>query len=108
MTGFGWVLMIAGILVADRFGFPEFLLVILGTLFLVNGVLHLASSVATAKYNPGLLTGTLIWGPLGAVTLMPLHGNMRGVRFLAGMAIGAGIQGAVSLLSLSGGKFSKA
>ena len=55
LTGTGWILMIAGIPVAQRFGFPQLAMVILGTVFLVNGVSHTVTSAVTARYNPGLV-----------------------------------------------------
>ena len=104
MTGFGWVLMIAGIPVAQMFGFPQLTMVILGTVFLVNGVSHAVSSAVTARYNPGLVTGMLIWIPLGLVTLVQLRERMSATRYLTAILIGVGIQAVVSLLSLKGGK----
>jgi hypothetical protein len=108
MTGFGWLLMIAGIPVAQRFGFPQLSMVILGTVFLVNGVSHTVSSVVTARYNPGLITGILIWIPLGLVTLVQLRERMSAARYLTAILIGVGIQAVVSLLSLKGGKLFRA
>jgi hypothetical protein len=104
MTGIGWVLMIAGIPLARMFGFPQLLMVILGTVFLVNGVSHAISSMVTARYNPGLVTGMLIWMPLGIVTLVQLRERMRAARYLTALVIGVAIQAVVSLLSLRGGK----
>ena len=108
MTGFGWLLMIAGIPVAQRFGFPQLSMVILGTVFLVNGVSHTVSSVVTARYNPGLITGILIWIPLGLVTLVQLRERMSAARYLTAILIGVGIQAVVSLISLKGGKLFRA
>ena len=104
MTGFGLVLMVIGVLVAERFNFPETLLVILATLILVNGLSHTISSALTALYNPGLVSGALIWIPLGAATLIHLRGSMHLQRYLMAMAVGIAIQGAVSLLAIKGGK----
>ena len=104
LTGTGWVLMIAGIPVAQRFGFPQLSMVILGTVFLVNGASHAVSSAVTVRYNPGLVTGMLVWIPLGLVTLVQLRERMSGARYLTAILIGVGIQAVVSLLSLKGGK----
>ncbi len=35
----------------------------------LNGSAHVAASVVTASYSPGLLSGLLLWVPLGAYTL---------------------------------------
>lgn len=108
LTGFGWVLMIAGIPLTQVFGFPQLAMVILATVFLVNGLSHTISSAVTVKYNPGLVTGMLIWIPLGIVTLFQLRERMSAARFLTGIAIGVGIQAVVSLLAIKGGKLFRA
>ena len=104
MTGLGCLLMVAGIVLAWRLNFPQLLLVILGAVVFANGLSHTVSGVLTARYNPGLLTGILIWVPLGAVTLAQLKGRMSGGRYLTGLAVGIGIQVVVSLLSSSGSR----
>src|SRR5947209_13504675 len=72
LTGLGCLLMIAGIVIADRFHFSQLLLVILAAVVLVNGLSHTITAARTAKYNPGLWTGILLWIPLGALTLLRL------------------------------------
>lgn len=108
MTGAGLVLIIAGIPLAYTFRFPQLLMVILGTVFLVNGVSHTISGVVTARYNPGLLSGMLIWIPLGIVTLVQLRERMSAARYLTAMAVGVAIQAVVSLLALKGGRLFRA
>ena len=108
MTGVGLALMIVGIPLAYTFKFPQLLMVILGTVFLVNGVSHTISAVLTARYNPGLLTGILIWIPLGIVTLVQLRDRMSAARYLTAVAGGVAIQVVVSLLSLKGGRLFRA
>lgn len=108
MTGIGLVLIIVGIPLAYTFGFPQLMMVILGTVFLINGVSHTISGVVTARYNPGLLSGMLIWIPLGIVTLVQLRERMSVARYLTAVAVGVGIQVVVSLLSLKGGRLFRA
>lgn len=108
MTGTGCVLMVVGIPLARMLGFPQLTMVILATVFVVNGVSHTVSGAVTARYNPGLVTGMLIWIPLGIVTLIQLRERMSAARYLTAVLIGVAIQGVVSLLSLKGGRlFSK-
>jgi Protein of unknown function with HXXEE motif len=101
LTGLGGVLMIVGIMLAAQFKFPQLLLVIFGALVLANGLSHTISGVSTAKYNPGLISGVLLWIPLGAITLLRLKGSMSGHRFFTALVIGVAIQVVVSLLSVS-------
>ena len=108
MTAIGLVLLIVGIPLAQMFRFPQLLLVILGTVVLVNGISHGVSSLVKASYNPGLISGILIWIPLGVITLAQLRDRMSTIRFLTALAIGLAIQAVVSVLSLRGGKLFKA
>jgi len=107
LTGLGGLIMIAGIVVAERLNFPQLVLVIFGTVVLVNGLSHTVTGVLTARYNPGLFTGILLWIPLGAVTLARLNGGMSAGRYFTGIALGVGIQLAVSLLAKSGGSIAE-
>lgn len=43
--------------------------VTLAVIVLVNGVLHVASSLATTTYSPGVVTGVLLYLPLGILGL---------------------------------------
>jgi hypothetical protein len=103
LTSLGWLIMTAAIVIAERLNFPQLMLVIFGTVVLANGLSHALTGVKLARYNPGLYTGLLLWVPLGAATLARLNGSMSGVRYVAGVAVGVGIQLAVSLLAKSGG-----
>ena len=66
----GLALIVVGILIARRLNFPQQLLVILGTVVLVNGLSHLGTSLFYREYGPGLVSGVLIWIPFGVATLV--------------------------------------
>lgn len=104
LTSLGLLLMILGLILAYRFDFPQMMLVILGTTVLLNGLSHVITSLATYSYNPGLITGMLVWIPLGAITLVQLTGRMSGIRYLIAVSIGAAIQAVALLITLSGGR----
>src|SRR2546428_7763693 len=72
----GMLLMICSIAVARWRGFPHFLMIILGTIMLVNGLLHVLDTLQTGAYTPGLITSPLIFIPLGASTLFRLRHDM--------------------------------
>ena len=75
--------------VAQRLGFPQFLLVSLGAFVLINGARHAVTSIKQVTYSPGLVTGLLVFIPLGVFTLVRLEPNMSRLRF--GLAVGAGL-----------------
>jgi hypothetical protein len=102
LTGAGWVLMVAGILLSHALKFPQLLLVVLATVVLINGLWHALGSVTEGGYTPGLITGVLVWAPLGAVTLFVLRGSMGGRRYLAGLAVGVAVHVVVTWLASRG------
>ncbi|HYY42241.1 MAG TPA: HXXEE domain-containing protein, partial [Pyrinomonadaceae bacterium] len=97
-----WLLLVVGLALARRRGFPHLLLLILGTIFLVNGLLHVLTALRTAAYTPGLITSPLVFIPLGALTLYRLRGDMPLRRYGMGVALGAGIHLLISLLAHNG------
>lgn len=63
----------------------RWLLVSFGTVFLVNGLVHAIASLLTKSYSPGLVSGLLLFVPLGTVTLT------RARRLVNRRTLGAGI-----------------
>jgi hypothetical protein len=66
------LLMSAGVLLTMRFKRLRWLLLAYGTAFLLNALSHLAASLYTNSYSPGLVSSLLLWLPLGAWTLLRL------------------------------------
>lgn len=104
LTGMGWGSMILGILLAQRLKFPQYLMVILGTAVLANALSHTFSALATRRYNAGLISGLVIFAPLGATTLINLTDSMALRRYLSGVALGLLTQVFASLLASRGRK----
>jgi hypothetical protein len=100
----GLALIVVGILIARRLGFPRQLLVILGTVVLINGLSHLVTSSYYREYGPGLISGVLIWIPFGLATLIRFRNSMRTSRYWLYLGIGVGINAAIAVITLQGGK----
>jgi hypothetical protein len=98
----GLLLVIFGLAVARWRGFPHLLMVILGTIMLVNGLLHVLDSLQIGGYTPGLITSPLVFIPLGAWTLFRLRRDMRLLRYCTGIGLGAGVHLLISLLASNG------
>jgi hypothetical protein len=62
-------LMVAAAVVL-RSGEGPWLLPTLGTITALNGLGHFAGSVITRSYSPGVITGLLLWMPLGIAALL--------------------------------------
>ncbi|HEX8144890.1 MAG TPA: HXXEE domain-containing protein [Pyrinomonadaceae bacterium] len=104
MNAVGWSLMTAGLLLALRLKFAEWMMVCLATVVFINGLAHTINAVLRAEYNPGLVTGLLLFIPLGASVLARLKGRMRGHRYFGALMVGAFIHVVIFWLALSGGK----
>jgi hypothetical protein len=102
LNGLACVLLLIGILLSRRFGFRQWLLVCLATVVMVNGLFHVAGTVRIAGYNPGLVSGVLIWIPLGVATLMRMKNRMRPNKYWAAMAVGVGINVVVLVIARGG------
>ena len=100
----GLGLIIIGLLIARRLNFPKQLLIILGAVVMVNGFSHLGTTLYYREYSPGLISGVLIWIPLGLVTLISFKRDLSVRRYWLYVAIGIAINAAVALITLKGGR----
>lgn len=100
----GLALMVVGIILARRLKFHNLMTVILGAVVLINGLTHLLLGLANTEYVPGLATSILLWIPLGVATLICLKRTMSEARYWLGVAIGAGINGMIELVTSSAGQ----
>ena len=101
--GFG--LMIAGVLIAKRLRFPNALAIIYGATVLGNAVTHMVSSLRTFEYEPGLISSIVVWVPLGLFTIIYFrHYVLNTRRFWISIAIGLGINVAIAVITLRGGR----
>ena len=96
--------MAAGVLLAERFRHLRWLLVAYAVAFLLNALSHLAASLYTASYSPGLVSSLLLWLPLAALTLLGFRKTLtrRGRR--AGVLVGLLMHCVVLALTLLGGR----
>jgi hypothetical protein len=65
----GLVLFTVGTLAALRYSGAAWLVVSFAALFIVNAVLHTLATLGWGLYSPGLITGLLVYIPLGIVVL---------------------------------------
>ncbi|HEY0005306.1 MAG TPA: HXXEE domain-containing protein [Pyrinomonadaceae bacterium] len=98
------MLMLAGLLLARRLRFLYWLLVSVGTVLFINGVFHIKGTIKIAAYNPGLISGALIFIPLGLLTLMRLKEHLSKRRYWEAVVVGILIYGIVLLVARMGRK----
>src|SRR6266705_1164753 len=77
LSGAGCFLMVGGILLSIRFRFPQLLEVFFGTIVVLNALSHIVNCVIIRGYDAGVITGALIFIPLGVTSLIKLRNRMR-------------------------------
>jgi hypothetical protein len=102
--GIGFVLVTIGVILARRFDFPQMMLVILGTIVLVNGITHSVTALSIMSYGPGLWSSIFVWMPLGILTLMRFRKGVTTKKYWIAIAIGVGINVVVGILTMRGGR----
>jgi hypothetical protein len=102
VNGIVFLLFLLLIFLAQKFKFPDWLSVCLGTIILINAISHTVSTVTMAEYSPGLITGLLIFMPLGGLSLFGLRARMSARRYLIAIAAGIATHGVVTLITLRG------
>jgi hypothetical protein len=83
-----WVLMAtaAGLVLRRPARAP--LVVALATIVSINVMLHVGAALLTASYSPGLISGLLLWLPLGVAALTFGHRVLSERSFRSGVLIG--------------------
>ncbi len=69
------------------------------TLIVVNAVLHLLGSLATASYSPGLATGLLLYFPVGGLGLRWARAAMPPDRFALAAGLGVLVHVVVAVIA---------
>jgi hypothetical protein len=101
----GIALMVAGALIAKRLKFPNAMAIILGAAVLGNAITHIVNSLRTLKYEPGLISAVVIWIPLGLFSIIYFRRYVLNARrFWTSIAIGIGINVAIAVITMRGGK----
>ncbi len=100
----GVVLVTIGVILARRFNFPQMMLIILGSIVLVNGITHTVTALSIMSYGPGLWSSIFIWLPLGIFTLVRFRNAISRKRYWIAIAIGVGVNVVVGILTMRGGR----
>ena len=103
--GLGVVLVTIGIVAARKFKFLPMMLVILGTMVAVNCLTHLGTALSIMEYGPGLISTTLIWGPLGIATMIRFKNALHDQRkYWLAIAIGVAINVIIYVVTMRGAR----
>ena len=98
-NGGAWVMMCVGVglvLVTKSY---RWLLVSFGTVVLINAAAHALASAVTWSYSPGLISGLLLYVPLGLFTLRRARVSVNARTRRAGVIVGVVMHLVVVLLA---------
>lgn len=86
-----FTLLIAGTMAAIRDERYGWIAVAVATVLSVNALLHAAGSVMTGTYSPGLITGIVLYLPIGQLLLLRALHQIEPPRFTRGVLAGLAI-----------------
>lgn len=98
-NGVAFLLMITGIVLVFRTRSLRWLIVAYGTVVLINGLAHAIGSIMTTTYSPGLISGSLLFVPLGIFTLRRGWAVVNRRSFRAGVIVGVAMHVGVVMLA---------
>ena len=93
-----------GVFLALRTKSLRWLPLAFGVAYLLNALSHLAASLLTVSYSPGLVSGLLLWTPLGTATLLRARKSLSRRAFRAGLIVGGAAHAIVLVLTLLSGQ----
>src|SRR5262245_6072032 len=77
----GLIMVIVGVSLSRRLGFPIMMLTILATVILGKSLVHVVRTYLGRGYDPGVVSAVLIWIPVGVYTLLHTRRQMRIGRY---------------------------
>lgn len=95
---------LATVIIAILYHFGKinnFIITALCFLFFINGIIHLASSIMTSTYSPGIISGTVIYMPIGFLVFKNIFPLLPEKQRVPAIAAGIIIQVAVALIALN-------
>jgi len=95
------MLMVIGVRLAAREPRHGWIAVALATAFVLNAVFHVAATMASGAYSPGLASAVVLWLPIGLLTLTRALYQATRPILVAGLAVGAVIHAIVIALTVA-------
>jgi len=100
----GFFLVTLAVILARQLSFPQTMLLILGTIVLINGLTHSFTSLTTHGYGPGLYSSVFIWIPLGLITLLGFKRGVSRKRYWLCIGIGIVVNVLIVVITRIGGR----
>ncbi|HLF09829.1 MAG TPA: HXXEE domain-containing protein [Gammaproteobacteria bacterium] len=101
LNAVAWPLFAALTVLAIRFTAYAWLLVTFATIVVVNALLHALGTLAVGVYSPGLVTGLLLYVPVGGLVLVTGRHKLPPRRFGGALLLGVAIHVAVAFIAFA-------
>lgn len=98
-----WLLMAFAVALAIFIQPLRWLIVSFGAAVFINGLAHTAGSIVTVTYSPGLVSGLLLWVPLGSIIFIRAWRSIPHSQFWLGVIVGVLLHAMISLSALASG-----
>jgi hypothetical protein len=95
------LLLISGFSLSYFFNKNNLILVALGTLIFVNGIIHLVLSIFTLSYSPGVISGVILFLPLGTSIYLRILPKLEKKEKIAAISIGLLLLFSVSMIAMN-------
>jgi hypothetical protein len=99
LAGFAGTIIIVILYSFDKVN--SFVIAALGSLFFLNGLIHLAASLLTSAYSPGTISGLIIYLPLGFLIFKSIFPLLPEKQRVPAVTAGIMIQVVIALIALS-------
>jgi len=99
MSGSGLLVMTVSIIAALRDRRGAWLAATFAAMITVNGLLHALATAAFSTYSPGVITGLLVFVPLGSLTLLSMSRRLPRHQFVLATLGGLAFHALVLLIA---------
>jgi Protein of unknown function with HXXEE motif len=95
-----WTVMLVLSLLAVSLLRARWVMISFAAAVLLNGLAHTTASIGTTSYSPGLVSGLLLWVPLGAYTLRRAFAETSRRTFWGAVVWGLALHALVTFIAL--------
>jgi len=104
LQSMGLIAMIVLVVLSQLLDFRQFMLAMLGTITLLNGVTHTITAITHRGYGPGLVSCVLTWIPLGLLTLIFVFGQTSILSYVTAVVFGVAVIILIMIFTMRGGR----
>ena len=99
LLGIAFALVVLGALLVRKYQRMRWIVSALATIYLINGISHLISTISNHHYSPGLISGVLLWIPGGVWILLQESRSTTRKTYYGGALTGLAIHAVITLIS---------